>query len=317
MLILTAVATGFVMDMLWGDPYWIIHPVVIIGKGITALEKSLRRLIRSEFVAGLVMAVIIPFGTLSVTGSVCWLAYRIHPVAGYVVQSIWCWQALSMNGLRTESMKVYDRLKDDDLEGARKAISMIVGRDTAELDEKGITKAAVETVSENFSDGVVAPLIYMIIGGAPAAMVYKAINTMDSMVGYKNDKYILYGRAAAKLDDVANYIPSRLAAIMWCIGSAITGYDGKSAFKIWRRDNRNHASPNSAQTESACAGSLNIQLAGPAYYFGERYEKPYIGDDIKAVSYRNIRDANVIMYTSGIVSAVICLLVRFVVFSFI
>ena len=190
-------------------------------------------------------------------------------------------------------------LLKNDLPAARKAVSRIVGRDTQNLTAEGVTKAAVETVAENASDGVIAPLLYMLIGGAPLALTYKAINTMDSMLGYKNEKYLYFGRAAAKLDDVANYIPSRLAALLWVAAAAFTGNDAKGAWRIWRRDRRNHASPNSAQTESACAGALGVQLAGPAYYFGEYYPKPTIGDALRPIEPQDILRANRMMYVAS------------------
>ena len=194
------------------------------------------------------------------------------------------------------SGKVCEQLEKGDLPAARKAVSRIVGRDTAELSGEEVARAAVETVAENFSDGVAAPLFYMLLGGAPLALAYKAVNTMDSMVGYKNDRYLHFGRAAAKLDDAANYIPARLAALAWIGGAAIAGQDAKNAWRIWRRDRRNHSSPNSAQTESACAGALGVQLGGPSRYFGKLYEKPAIGDPLRPVKAADIRRAVQTLY---------------------
>ena len=211
----------------------------------------------------------------------------------------WCGQALAARGLVQESTNVYKELKKPDLPGARKAVSRIVGRDTAELTAEGVTKAAVETVAENASDGVIAPLLYMLIGGAPLALTYKAINTMDSMLGYKNEKYLYFGRVPAKLDDAANYLPSRLAALLWVAAAAFTHNDAKGAWKIWRRDRRRHASPNSAQTESACAGALGVQLAGPAWYFGQYYPKLTIGDALRPIEPEDILRANRMMYVAS------------------
>ena len=185
-----------------------------------------------------------------------------------------------------------------------------MGRDTQALTAEGVTKAAVETVAENASDGVIAPLLYMLLGGAPLALTYKAINTMDSMVGYKNTQYLYFGRAAAKLDDIANYLPSRIAALLWVAAAALTGNDARSAWRIWRRDRRNHASPNSAQTESACAGALNVQLAGPAYYFGEYYPKPTIGDAVRPIEPEDIRRADRMMYAESLLALVLGLVIR-------
>ena len=217
---------------------------------------------------------------------------------------------LAAKGLAQESMNVHKELVKGDLPAARKAVSRIVGRDTQNLTAEGVTKAAVETVAENASDGVIAPLLYMLIGGAPLALTYKAINTMDSMLGYKNEKYLYFGRIPAKLDDAANYLPSRLAGLLWCAAAALTGNSAKGAWRIWRRDRRNHASPNSAQTESACAGALGVQLAGPAYYFGEYYPKPTIGDALRPIEPEDIRRANKMMYAESLLALLLGLAIR-------
>ena len=197
------------------------------------------------------------------------------------------------------------KLTGDTIENARLAVSRIVGRDTQSLSVEGVTKAAVETVAENFSDGVVAPMVYLLLGGAPLALCYKAINTMDSMVGYKNEKYLYFGRAAAKLDDAANYLPSRLSALLLIAASFFCRENGKNAWKIWRRDRRNHASPNSAQTEAVMAGALSVQLAGPAWYFGEYYDKPTIGDPLRPVEPGDILRANRMLYWGGFLSLIL------------
>ena len=303
MMTVWAVLGGFVLDALFGDPAWLPHPVVYMGKAISKLEKFLRPRLpktpQGELLGGAIVAFCLPVGTFLLTGLVCWGAARLHPLLGLAVQMFWCGQALAARGLVQESTNVYIELKKPDLPGARKAVSRIVGRDTAELTAEGVTKAAVETVAENASDGVIAPLLYMLIGGAPLALTYKAINTMDSMLGYKNEKYLYFGRVSAKLDDVANYIPSRLAGLLWVAAAAFTHNDAKGAWKIWRRDRRNHASPNSAQTESACAGALGVQLAGPAYYFGEYYAKPTIGDALRPIEPEDILRANQMMYVAS------------------
>ena len=303
MMTVWAVLGGFVLDALFGDPAWLPHPVVYMGKAISKLEKFLRPRLpktpQGELLGGAIVAFCLPVGTFLLTGFVCWGAARLHPLLGLAVQMFWCGQALAARGLVQESTNVYKELKKPDLPGARKAVSRIVGRDTAELTAEGVTKAAVETVAENASDGVIAPLLYMLIGGAPLALTYKAINTMDSMLGYKNEKYLYFGRVPAKLDDVANYIPSRLAALLWVAAAAFTHNDAKGAWKIWRRDRRRHASPNSAQTESACAGALGVQLAGPAYYFGQYYPKLTIGDALRPIEPEDILRANRMMYVAS------------------
>ena len=303
MMTVWAVLGGFVLDALFGDPAWLPHPVVYMGKAISKLEKFLRPRLpktpQGELLGGAIVAFCLPVGTFLLTGLVCWGAARLHPLLGLAVQMFWCGQALAARGLVQESTNVYKELKKPDLPGARKAVSRIVGRDTAELTAEGVTKAAVETVAENASDGVIAPLLYMLIGGAPLALTYKAINTMDSMLGYKNEKYLYFGRVPAKLDDVANYLPSRLAALLWVAAAAFTHNDAKGAWKIWRRDRRRHASPNSAQTESACAGALGVQLAGPAYYFGQYYPKLTIGDALRPIEPEDILRANRLMYVAS------------------
>ena len=303
MLTALAVLAGFGLDLLLADPAWMPHPVVFMGRAIAALESRLRRLFPAtpagERAAGRVLAFVLPAGTFALTAGALALAYRLHPAAGFGLELLWCWQALALRGLADESGRVYAELAKGDLPAARRAVGRIVGRDTAALTAEGVTKAAVETVAENFSDGVAAPLLYLLVGGAPLGLAYKAVNTMDSMVGYKNKRYIDFGRAAARLDDAANYIPARLAALLWVAASALAGYDGKNALRIWRRDRRRHASPNSAQTESACAGALGIQLAGPAFYFGEYYDKPTIGDARRPAEPADILRAGRILYLAG------------------
>lgn len=313
-MIWTAVLCGFLLDCLLGDPEKMPHPVIWMGKAISRLEKWLRRHLpqtpKGERTGGRILAFALPVGTLVISGGLCWLFWWIHPLLGLALQILWCWQALAMRCLAKESRNVYRSLKTEGLEAGRNAVARIVGRDTAQLSEQGVIKATVETVAENFSDGVLAPLLYMLIGGAPLALTYKAINTMDSMVGYKNDKYLHFGRAAAKLDDAANYIPSRIAALLWIAASPLAGGSLKNAWKIWRRDRRNHASPNSAQTESACAGSLGIQLAGPASYFGKRLEKPYIGDAVREIEPEDILRTNRIMITASVVAVILGLVIH-------
>lgn len=315
MLTGVAVAGGFVLDAVFGDPAWLPHPVVWMGRCISALEKRLRAFLpktpRGELLGGGIVAAVLPLATLAVTGTICALAARLHPLAGLAVQLFWCAQALAARGLVQESRNVYKELAKGDLPAARRAVARIVGRDTENLTAEGVTKAAVETVAENASDGVIAPLFYMLIGGAPLALTYKAINTMDSMLGYKNKKYLYFGRCAAKLDDAANWLPSRLAALFWVAAAALTGSSAKGAWRIWRRDRHNHASPNSAQTESACAGALGVQLAGPAYYFGAYYDKPTIGDALRPIEPEDILRADRMMYTESVLALIIGLAVRF------
>ena len=305
----TAMIIGFLLDVCFGDPRWLPHPVRAMGWLISHLETAIRDRLpktpQGERLGGIVLVA----GVLSVTGvcayGILWAAGRIHPILGLAVECIMCYQMLAARGLRDESMKVWKALKHQDVEGARTAVSMIVGRDTAVLSETGIIKAAVETVAENTSDGVIAPLFYMAFGGGPWAYLYKAVNTMDSMVGYKNEKYLHFGRTAARLDDLLNLIPSRLSALLMIAASFLTGMDGKGAIRIYRRDRRNHKSPNSAQTEAVCAGALQVQLAGNAWYFGTLYEKPTIGDDIRPVEVDDIQRANRLLYMTSVLAVLV------------
>lgn len=305
MSIVLAAVCGFLLDLLLGDPVWMPHPVVGMGKCITVLENTLRRIFPStpqgELWAGRVLAVLLPIGTLGVTGAAIWLCGQIHEGLTFALSVLWCWQALAAKGLAVESGRVYHQLTSGTLESARTAVSRIVGRDTAALSREGVIRAAVETVAENFSDGVVAPMCYMLLGGAPLALCYKAVNTMDSMVGYKNERYIHFGRAAAKLDDLANYLPARLAACLLIAAAWLWGKNWREAFRIWRRDRRNHASPNSAQTEAAAAGALGVRLAGPASYFGQVLDKPWIGDEQRAIEPEDILRINRLMMTASVI----------------
>ena len=306
MTVAAAALCGFVIDLLLGDPAWMPHPVVCMGRCISALEKLLRRIFpqtpKGELAGGVILAAVLPLGTLALTGLCVWGLGLIHPALSFALQVLWCWQALAAKGLRQESDNVRRALVTGTLDDARKAVSRIVGRDTAALSREGVIRAAVETVAENFSDGVVAPLFWMLLGGAPLALAYKAVNTMDSMVGYKNDRYLYFGRAAAKLDDAANWLPSRLAALLLVAAAPLTGQNAGRAFAIWRRDRRKHASPNSAQTESAMAGALGVRLAGPASYFGKIHQKPWIGDDTRPIEPEDITRAGRMLYAGSVLA---------------
>lgn len=316
MIIAQTVALGlvFLLDLIFGDPDFALHPIRLMGGLISVLEKAIRRIFpktkSGEFIGGILMAVLVIVVSGGVPLVILFFAYRFNVVLGVAVETVICYFMLAAKSLKKSSMKVYSSLIRGDIEGARKSVSMIVGRDTQSLDDVGITKAAVETVAENTSDGVIAPLIYMAVGGAVFGCIYKAINTMDSMVGYKNDKYINFGKAAAKLDDAVNYIPSRISAGLMIFASKLLGLDSKNASYIHKRDAHKHASPNSAQTESVMAGALRIQLAGDAYYFGKLYKKPFIGDSIKDVQYTDIMHANRLMYMTAFLTFLICMAVR-------
>ena len=320
-LTLAALLTGYVLDLIFGDPRQIYHPIRIIGNLIAVLEKGIRKVFpktsKGELAGGTVLVVLVVLICTAVPAALLGLAAWIHPVVYWLLASFWCWQILATKSLKTESMKVYAPLKERDLPAARRAVAMIVGRDTERLTEEGVAKAAVETVAENTSDGIVAPLIFLALAGPALGFFYKAVNTMDSMVGYKNERYLYFGRTAARLDDVLNFLPSRISAWLMILAAAFLGMDGKNAKRIYLRDRRNHASPNSAQTEAVMPGAVRVQLAGDAWYFGELYKKPTIGDPFRAVEPEDIVRANRLMYLTsalalavcGILRAVICLLV--------
>ena len=307
---------GFLLDLLLGDPYRLPHPVRLIGRGIAGLERVLRkRLPGRERMAGILLAAVILVLSTAIPSLVLVLCYRIYVWLGVAVESVFCYYLLAARCLAKESGKVYRAAVTEDVEGARRAVSMIVGRDTAPLDMQGIVKAAVETVAENTSDGVTAPMFYLMLLGACGGFFYKAANTMDSMIGYKNEKYLDFGRFAAKLDDVLNFIPSRLTALLMIFSAWLLRYDGRNAYRIWRRDRFNHASPNSAQTEAVCAGALDVMLAGDAYYFGQLCKKKTIGDDIRPIEPNDIRRANRLMYCTSVLMLAIAAAFRVIVYG--
>ena len=303
-----ALLAGCILDWLMGDPYWLFHPVRFMGNMISALEARLRRLFPEHLLlAGGVLAgfmclfwTLIPvLGFLGIYRGLLSFGIQRHwiYICLFVLESFFCGQLLAARSLQTESMKVCSTLKEGDIEKARKAVSMIVGRDTAVLDRDGIARAAVETVAENTSDGVIAPFFFMAVFGPAGGFFYKAVNTMDSMVGYKNETYLLFGRAAAKLDDAVNWLPARLSGMLLAAAAwLLPGMDGKNAWRIFKRDRFNHASPNSAQGEAACAGALHLRLAGDAWYFGTLYKKPYIGDDDRPIRPDDIKGVCSLMF---------------------
>ena len=318
-----AFIAGFVLDLLIGDPHFIPHPVRLIGSLISFCDKRLncdagyniseKKLNLIKYKRGMLLAFTVIFATFAISVIIIVAAYSINLYAGVIVEAVMTWQILATKCLRVESMRVYDALRTDGVDAGRKAVSMIVGRDTSVLDAAGVTRAAVETIAENTSDGVIAPMLYTAIGGPVLGFVYKAVNTMDSMLGYKNDKYMYFGRFAARLDDVVNFIPARISAYLMIAAAFIGGrqFDGKNAYRIFKRDRFNHASPNSAQTESVCAGALRVQLAGDAVYFGKLVKKKYIGDGLREIEYEDIKRANRLMY----ITAFLCELLSVVVMS--
>lgn len=318
-----AFIAGFVLDLLIGDPHFIPHPVRLIGSLISFCDKRLncdagyniseKKLNLIKYKRGMLLAFTVIFATFAMSVIIIVAAYSINLYAGVIAEAVMTWQILATKCLRVESMRVYDALRTDGVDAGRRAVSMIVGRDTSVLDAAGVTRAAVETIAENTSDGVIAPMLYTAIGGPVLGFVYKAVNTMDSMLGYKNDKYMYFGRFAARLDDVVNFIPARISAYLMIAAAFIGGrqFDGKNAYRIFKRDRFNHASPNSAQTESVCAGALRVHLAGDAVYFGKLVKKKYIGDGLREIEYEDIKRANRLMY----ITAFLCELLSVAVMS--
>ncbi len=315
---LYACLLGFTLDLIFGDPHWRFHPIRLIGNLIAITEKILRKVFpktnKGEMYAGLCLTIVV--GTVALVVPLLLLKFvnMMHPLAAFILESILCFFALSTKSLKVETMKIFKLLSLGEVEKSKRALSMIVGRDTENLTEEGIVKGAVETVAENTTDGVIAPLFFMIIGGAPLAYFYKAVNTMDSMVGYKNEKYLFLGRCAAKLDDILNFIPARIAANVMVFASYILrNFDGKNARRIYLRDRFKHASPNSAHTEAVCAGALRIQLAGDAFYFGVKHKKEYIGDALEGITPHNILMANKLLYATAVLSLLLFSIMKLII----
>lgn len=316
MMTLGAIVAGFILDLIFGDPHWLPHPICLIGNLIGFLEKNLRRLLApgktALLLGGALMVVIVISLSYAVPYALLMLAEQVSPWLRFALETIMFYQIFATKCLRDESMKVYTALHNNDLEDARVKLSWIVGRDTKELTAEEVTKGAVETVAENTADGIIAPMFYMFIGGAPLAFLYKGINTMDSMVGYKNDKFLYFGRCAAKLDDVANFIPARITGILMILASYFLNMNAAGAWKIFWRDRYNHLSPNSAMTESVTAGALNIQLGGDHYYFGKLVHKDTIGDNIRPVVAEDIVAVNNLLYMTAVISLLLFSLVYLV-----
>lgn len=307
---LMALVIGFIIDFFVGDPHGFPHPIILIGKLISALDRGLRRLFpatpKGERAAGAVLWILTISVSTAVPGLILFLCHQVSPWLRLAVESIMCWQILAARALEKESMLVYKALESGDITASRHAVSMIVGRDTAALDDAAVTRAAVETVAENTSDGVVAPLIFLAIGGAPLGFFYKAVNTMDSMLGYTEPPYKDIGLVPAKADDVVNYIPARLSALLMLAAGFLLGLDVKNGWRIYRRDRRNHASPNSAQTEAMCAGLLGLRLAGDAWYHGVLHRKPFIGDPVREIRHDDIPRTCRLMYLTALLALLLC-----------
>jgi len=314
MRIVIIMVIAFVLDYIFGDPGFLPHPICLIGNGISFFEKNIRKLIKFEFLAGMILAILVVSLSFLIPFAILYFTYQLNIYFGIAIEIYFCFQILAAKSLKKESMKVYFPIVKNDITNARKYLSYIVGRDTQNLEKDQIIKATVETIAENTTDGVTAPLIFMCIGGAPLAFMYKAVNTLDSMIGYKNEKYIRFGKFAARLDDFANFIPARVTALIMIFSSFVLRLDYKNAFKIFLRDRKNHKSPNSAQTESVCAGALNIQLAGDASYFGKIVKKPTIGDKKREIKPEDIILANKLMYVTAVCGGLFFVSIRIAIF---
>lgn len=313
MAVTCAVMLGFALDALLGDPRWFPHPVCAVGKLISCMEKLLRRLFPPRkgamIFAGVVLWIVVCGVSFAVPFLVLRFLSRINFWLGFAANSILCWLIFARKSLSEAGQHVYRAVKESVEEG-RKAVAWYVGRDTAELTEEDVIKAAVETIAENLTDGVVSPLIYMLIGGAPLGMLYKAVNTLDSMVGYHNEKYEYLGKFSAKMDDIFNFIPARLSALCIIAGAGMLRLDNRSALRIYRRDRSLHKSPNAGQTESACAGALHIQLGGDASYFGKTVRKAAFGDPLRRVNRTDILAAIDLMNAASVLALALCCAVR-------
>lgn len=306
MNLIGAVLLGFGIDCILGDPENIWHPVCGIGAMISFWKKHLRTWFpdtpQGQFWAGVLLWPLVVIPSWLIPFVLLYAAGWIHPVLRFAVETLFCWQIFAAKSLKVAALRVYHALKRQDLPAARRYVSWIVGRDTAHLNAEQVTKAAVETVAENASDGVIAPLCFLLLGGAPVGFAYKAVNTLDSMVGYKNEEFLYFGRFSAKMDDIWNFIPARLSGLFFVLSAKLAGLDIRGAWKCFRRDRLRHASPNSAQTESACAGALGVQLAGNAYYFGKLYEKPTLGDALRPIEPEDIVRTNRLMFCASVLA---------------
>ena len=313
---LYALLIGFVLDLLLGDPHGFPHPVIAIGKLISVSERTVRRIFpktaAAERIAGGVLWLVVVSICTALPVLLLWLCHMLSPYLRLAVESLLCWQVLATKSLKDESMKVYRALETGDLQASRRAVAMIVGRDTQKLDDAGVTRAAVETVAENTSDGIVAPMLFLMLGGAPAGLFYKAVNTMDSMLGYIEPPYRNIGCIPAKMDDVMNYLPARISAFLMLAAGACLRLNVANGWKIFCRDRYHHASPNSAQTESVGAGLLGVRLAGDAWYHGVLHKKQYIGDELRPIEHQDILRACRLLYLTACFCFLLCVCIKLI-----
>lgn len=309
-----ALAIGLCLDLVFGDPHWLPHPIRYIGKGIEKVEQWLRKEDDSpsvQRVKGVLLWVIMVMGTFLIYKMIQRITYGIHFYLGVAVESFVIYQILAIRCLRDETMRVYDALEAEDMQSARKWISYLVTRNTESMTEEEVVKATVETISENIVDGITSPLFFIALGGAPLGMLYKAVNTLDSMVGYKNERYQYFGWFSARMDDVFNYIPARLTGLFIVLIATVFGYDGANAWRILIRDRKNHSSPNSPYSEAPVAGALRIQLGGRATYFGVTKDKPTMGDAIVPIERKHIKATNRLMIQTSMTAVILILALHY------
>ena len=316
MLILYAACAAVLLDIVFGDPAWLPHPVVWMGRYITWFERTFRKGFEKNAtrlrLCGAILAFTLPLLVCLLSGLSCYAAFRLHPLLFVALEAFLGAQALAAKGLKDAAARVSDALQADRTEDAREAVSHIVGRDPSVLTREQIIQACVESVAENFSDGVAAPMLFFFLGGAPLALTYKAVNTMDSMTGYRSERYLDFGRVPAKLDDVVNYIPARIAALCLLCASVFNRLNARQALAVWRRDADKHESPNAGQTESVMAGALGIALGGDATYFGQLHKKAVLGDALRPCEAKDIVTANRMMLTAECVLLIICVVARII-----
>lgn len=310
-----SIIIGFILDLIIGDPNNPFHPVRGIGKLCSIFEKINRKIFKKSLkFAGLITWIIVCSVSVFISYIIITASYKANFIFGVFIEGVIIYFCISCRALHKEGAKVAQSLKNRDIKEARKRLSYIVGRDTQNLDEKAVTRAVIETIAENISDGVIAPLIFIGIFGAAGGVLYKAVNTMDSMFGYKNDKYIDFGYFPAKMDDVFNFVPSRLTGFLVIVGSLILNYNYINSFKVFKRDRKKHLSPNSAQSEAAVAGALSIKLGGPNYYFGKLVEKPFLGTALKKIEISDIYRSIKILYAVSLLGFIISISLNLTVF---
>lgn len=309
------IAIAFAMDAVLGDPQWIPHPVRIIGAFAARLEQPTRSLFRNAFVAGLILWLVVLAVVGGIAGGILFVAYRIHPLAGDMAGIILLYFGIGCRDLLDHSRRVYQPLTANDLPEARRRIGMLVGRDTANLDQAGIVRATVESIAESLVDGVTAPIFFAVLGGPVGMWLYKAVNTLDSMFGHKDRRYILLGRTSAKIDDAANYIPARLTAPLVAMAAYFTGGNARASLRILQRDGRKHPSPNAGLCEAAFAGAMEIQLGGLNYYDGQPEHLPTLGDDKQPLTAHHIRQANLLMVATALLFLILLVTARMLVIN--